>query len=257
MSIIPTDKWLLDASRKPLDIFEKLRDYFDGAYAFEIFEHLILHGMYHPTQNGKKRVKILKENKVWEITDQEIEKLQKLWEGPDVPVFIFPSDTTNPILKIDFNGKSGLAYKNKLFLFISEDNSEMEIRSLITHEYNHVCRLSKYQKEEEEYSLLDTIILEGLAEHAVFERFGKDYLSSWTSTYTNNELDNIWNKHIYPHRNILKIDPKHNDLLYGGYKYPKMSGYCAGYYLVKKYMESNHLTPKEMLNISSAKIAQI
>ena len=59
---------------------------------------------------------------------------------------------------------------------------------MFTHEYNHVCRLSKFQKSEEDYVLLDSIILEGLAENAVRERLGEEFLATWTSYYSNEEL---------------------------------------------------------------------
>ncbi|MCQ6275510.1 DUF2268 domain-containing protein [Bacillus sp. V3B] len=257
MSVVRTDKWLLNLYDKPIEMCEKIEEYFDGARASEIYHYLTLHGMYRPLQNGNKLVRSLQENKVWEIVHKEKRKLQNMWEGPDVPVFIFPSDINNRKIKRDFNGKSGLAFQDKLFLFISEDNEETEIKALLTHEYNHVCRLAKLQKKEEDYVLLDTIILEGLAENAVRERLGKEFVSTWTSYYSNEELDRIWKKLVCPNRNILKADRKHQDILFGLGYYPKMSGYCVGYYLVKNYIEANSLTSKDLLSIEATHIAQL
>ena len=59
------------------------------------------------------------------------------------------------------------------------------------------------------------MILEGIAENAVRERFGEEFLSYWTSIYTDNELLNMWEKLIVPNRSILKTDHKHYELLYG------------------------------------------
>lgn len=257
MSVISTDKWLADLYDQPIKICEKIKEYFDDAQAYEIYDYLTLHGMYRPFKNGKKQVRRLQENKVWEIVQNEKQQLKKMWEGPDVPVFIFPSDTQNQKFKMDFNGKSGLAFKDKLFLFISEDTMETEIRSLFTHEYSHVCRLLKFQKSEEDYVLLDTIILEGLAENAVFERYGVAFISTWTSYYTTNELEKIWNSLVYPNRNILKTDRKHQQILFGLGSYPKMAGYCVGYYLVEKYIEENSLTSNDLLNVPTDKIAHL
>lgn len=257
MSVIRTDKWLDDFYEQPIKICEKIKEYFDGAQAYEIYDYLTLHGMYRPFKNGKEHVRKLQENKVWEIVQNENERLQQIWEGPDVPVFIFPSDINNRRIKIDFNGKSGLAFKDKLFLFISKDTLEKDLRSLITHEYNHVCRLNKFQKNEDDYVLLDTIILEGLAENAVFERFGEEFISTWTSYYSTDELENIWNNLVYPNRNILKTDRKHQQILYGLGSYPKMAGYCVGYYLVEKYIEANSLTSNDLLNVPTDKIANL
>ena len=257
MSVIRTDKWLVDLYEQPIRICEKLKEYFDGAQAYEIYDYLTLHGMYSPLKNGNEQVRKLQENNVWEIVQNEEQRLQKIWEGPNVPVFIFPSDTNNRKIKKDFNGKSGLAFKDKLFLFISKDNSDKEIRSLFTHEYNHVCRLFKFQKSEEDYALLDTIILEGLAENAVRERFGEEYIAPWISYYSTDKLEKIWNNLVQPNRNILKTDRKHQDILYGLFSYPKMAGYCVGYYLVKKYLEENALTSNELLITPTDRIAQL
>lgn len=257
MSVIRTDKWLVDLYQQPIKLCEKLKDYFEGAQAYEIYDYLTLHGMYRPLKNGTEQVRKLQDNKVWEIVQDEKQQLQKMWEGPNVPVFIFPSDINNPSIKTDFNGKSGLAFKDKLFLFISKDSLEKEIRSLFTHEYNHVCRLFRYKKNEEDYILLDTIILEGLAENAVRERFGEKFIATWTSYYSMDELEKLWNNLVKPNRNLLKTERKHLDILYGLYSYPKMAGYCVGYQLVKKYMESNTLISKDLLNTPTDIIAQL
>lgn len=257
MSVISTDKWLVDLYEQPIKICEKIKDYFDDAQAYEIYDYLTLHGMYRPFKNGKEQVRKLQENKAWKIVQDENERLQQMWEGPDVPVFIFPSDINNRRINIDLNGKSGLAFKNKLFLFISENTLEKELRSLFTHEYNHVCRLFKFQKSEENYVLLDTIILEGLAENAVFERFGEAFISTWTSYYSTDELEKIWNNLVYPNRNILKTDLKHQQILYGLGSYPKMAGYCVGYFLVEKYIKENRLTSNDLLYVPTDKIAHL
>lgn len=257
MSVIRTDRWLLASYNNPLELCEKLTGYFNGAQAFEIYDYFLLNGMYVPLKNGKKNVKQLQENQLWEIVANETEQLQRVWNGPDIPIFIFPSDVNNQKLIEDFNGKSGLAFDNKLFLFLSEHNKEKEIRAMVTHEYNHVCRLSKYKKKEEDYVLLDTIILEGLAENSVKERYGEEWLADWTSYYTTEQLENMWRKIVYPNRNILKAKDKHHEILFGFRHYPKMVGYCVGYYLVKKYMESNSLSSQDIFGVKTDEIAQL
>ena len=257
MGVIRTDRWLRDSYHQPIEICEKLKIHFEGALAFEIYDYLTLHGMYQPLSNGNGVVKKLQKNKVWEIVQEEQLRLQKIWDGPNIPIFIFPSDKNNRELIKDFNGKSGLAFKDKLFLFISEDNVEKEIRALFTHEYNHVCRLSKFDKNEEDYVLLDTIILEGLAENAVREELGEEFSALWTSYYSSEELEKMWHNLVFPNRNILKSELKHQSILYGLRLFPKMLGYCVGYYLVKNYMEATNKTNKDLLDIKSENIAYI
>lgn len=251
LSVIRTDKWLVEAYDRPLEICGNLSGLFNGADASMIYDYLLLHGMYTPFTNGEKRIKRLQEKDVWGMVQQEAQFLRDMWEGPDIPIFIFPSDHTNEIIMKEFNGRSGLAFKDKLFLFLSEENEEEEIKSLLTHEYNHVCRLYHYPLQEDSYTLLDTIILEGLAEHAVRERYGEDYLAAWTSLYPDEKVREMWETCFEPNRTILKSDRKHHQLLYGSSLGHKMAGYAVGYYLVKAYMERHRFTTKELLSTES------
>ena len=257
MSVIRTDQWLLDSYDQPMDICKKLKLYFEGASAIEIYEYLAMNGMYQPEEDEKKVIKTLQNNRVWELVQNEQRRLQKEWDGPDVPVFIFPSDTTNPEFNREFNSMAGLAFKDKLFLFIAGHHSGMNIKSLFTHEYNHVCRLAKWQKHEEHYVLLDTIILEGLAENAVRERLGEKFTAKWTVKYSDEELERLWKTLVLPNRSIINSHPKHNEILFGFRHYPKMLGYCIGYYLVRQFIKEKKLTSKDLLPLDSTEIARI
>lgn len=256
MSVINTDKWLLKLYDRPIEMCKKLEACFEGAAAAEIYEYLNMNGMYDPSGDGKKVIKTLQKNRVWEVVQSEEQKLQKEWDGPNIPIFIFPSDSANPDFYREFNGKSGLAFQDKLFLFIAGHNSEREIKSLFTHEYNHVCRLSKFPKHEDDYVLLDTIILEGIAENAVRERLGEEFISKWTKNYSDEELDTLWRTIVQPNQNMLKSHYKHHELLYGLGHYPKMLGYCVGYYLVKQFLKDKKLTSKDLLHMEASHIAQ-
>ncbi|HLR80403.1 MAG TPA: DUF2268 domain-containing protein [Bacillota bacterium] len=258
MGVVQTDKWLNKLYDKPVELCKKLSEYFNGIDSSIIRTHLIQHGMYqHPTANGKKWVSQLQKNGVWTSVAKEAIALKQLWNGPDIPIFILPADSTNQHLKQDHNGKSGLAFNDKLFLFVSKYNTSKEISALFTHEYHHVCRLSKFQKSEADYVLLDTIILEGLAENAVRERLGEHYVAPWTTYYTTDELEAMWNEIIVPKHKIPRFLRQHHDLLFGIRAYPKMVGYCVGYYLVKKYMEENNLTSSDIIDTPSEDIARM
>jgi len=259
MSVIQTNKWLLEYYEEPIKLCEKLTGMFDNIAASHIYHYLIQHGMYQrPTKQGMKQVKQLINHEVWEVVKKEERKLKALWDGPNIPIFIFPSESTSRQMKRDYNGKSGLTFKDKLFLFVSEENTEKEIRALFTHEYNHACRLSKINKQMKDFVLLDTIIMEGLAENAVKERIGKDYLALWTTYYSDKQLEEIWKSIIIPHQEMPAYRRKHHDILYGFKLYPKMAGYCAGYYLVQRYLEQNSsLSSKELLSMPSTRIAEI
>lgn len=258
MSVIKTDKWLLDAYDDPTRLCEKFVKYFDDASASEIHHHLTRYGMYHrPQKGGTALVKKLQHKKIWQIIQKEEEELKKRWGGPNVPIFILPAEANDRKLKRDFNGKSGLAFKDKLFLFVTEENEEQEIKALFTHEYNHVCRLGSLAKNEEDYVLLDTVILEGMAENAVRERLGDEFVAAWTAYYSDQELKKMCEKLLWPNRLIQYHHPKHEDILYGMRFYPKMAGYCMGYYLVKQYMKAKNLSCKELLDRKAETIAQL
>ena len=255
--MIETDKWLLELYEEPLQIAEKLKPFFaEGTTPEDIYRYLMLNGMYRPVRSGKSTVEMMKEKGLWEFVKKEQKRLEKSWNGPDVPIFIFPSDRTNRRILKELNGKSGLAFKDKLFLFITDQNEEKEIKALLTHEYNHVCRLTSYEKSELNYSLLDSIILEGLAENAVRERLGEQYVAAYESYYTDDQLRQMWETHIKPNLSCKKQDHKHDQLLYGLRPYPKMAGYCVGYYIVKNTLAKNKKKTIDILDWPSEKIIE-
>lgn len=257
MPVVHTDNWIEESGGDPSKVCSKLSTYFPTSTSAEIHRHLTMFGMYRFAKQGSELTQQLQWNNAWDISSNELRRLQTKWKGPSVPVFIFPSDTDNKVLVRKFNGKSGLAYADKIFLFISPRNNETEIRAILTHEYNHTCRLNKFPKREEDCTLLDTIIMEGLAEAAVAERFGKEFTSSWTSLYSNRQLARFWNEFVYPNRMQRKGGEIHEKLLYGLDRYPEMAGYAVGYYVVKNFLKDKDLRSDDLLTIPSIKIAQL
>ncbi|UAL48624.1 DUF2268 domain-containing protein [Sutcliffiella horikoshii] len=257
MSIIHTDRWLEEDYHQPLNISKKLLKYFEDVTAAELYDYLIMHGMYRPVRDGKGTVEKLKTLDCWNIVLGEWKRLKKLWNGPDIPIFIFPSDKHNNQMKRDFKGKAGVAFKDKLFLFLPEDIEVNEMKALLTHEYNHICVLSKNNRKDDQYTLLDSVLIEGLAESAVKSLVGKEYTSSWTSYYTDKELENFLNKYIIPNKEVKKSERDHMKLLYGKGFYPKMLGYCVGYYLIQKILKEEKITYRALMSKSLSEIAKL
>lgn len=257
MTVVRTDKWIEESGGDPSEVCAKLSRYFPTASASEIHHHLTVFGMYLSAKQGRALLKKLQSNNVWDISANELELLRSKWKGPSVPVFLFPSDSDNKVLAREFKGKSGLAYADKIFLFISPQNSETEIKAILTHEYNHVCRLNSFPKREEDCTLLDTIILEGLAEVAVAERFGKRFTSSWTSLYSDRQLARFWKELVHPKRNYKKESSIHEEVLYGLDRYPHMVGYAVGYYLVRNFLKGTDFHVEDLLTRPSTEIAQL
>ncbi len=66
-----------------------------------------------------------------------------------------------------------------MFLFLTPLEDEKELEALIIHEYHHVCRMNKITKPIQEYTLLDSMVMEGLAEYTVENYCGKNYNAKW------------------------------------------------------------------------------
>lgn len=268
MAVIDTNKWLEDYAgnkgtsrlenrlQQEKSISKKLISYFKNTASYDIHDHLLQHGLFSPSSEDEEIITSLKSNHCWRIVKEELIRLRKVWNGPDVPVFIFPSDTRNQQLKRDFNGLSGLSYRDKVFLFVSEHATKAELCALLTHEYNHVCRLDYLDKRESSIELLDSICLEGLAEMAVQERLGREQLAKWAQVYSLDTALNHWDKWIKPNINIMKKERRHDELLYGRGFIPKWLGYNAGFHLVSSYMKNKERHIKAALHVSAETILE-
>lgn len=254
MRIEATDQWMLEET-DPLKLCKKLEPFFEP-FAFDaIHQHLYRHGMYQKTdqlEDHKNRIRLLQKKEIWKEMDKEACKLQKKWNGPHIPIFIFLSDHRNKMMKEKLKGRSGIAFKDKLILFITESNSPDDLRTLLAHEYHHTVRLHKLTKPETKFTLLDSIIMEGLAENAVREQYGSTKTAYWTSLYDEETLSNIWKQFIQPKLHLKKSNPKHALLLHGHKQFPEMAGYCCGYQLVQNYMIQNDVSTDQLLDVPAA-----
>ncbi|WP_249664455.1 DUF2268 domain-containing putative Zn-dependent protease, partial [Lysinibacillus sp. D4B1_S16] len=67
--------------------------------------------------------------------EQDFLYLQKKWDGPSIPIYIFPITRQQTI-----TNENGVAYPHSLFLFVGEVEKQ-ELQALLAHEYNHVLVL--------------------------------------------------------------------------------------------------------------------
>jgi len=257
LAIVRTDEWLVNSSGKLDQLCNKLVALFPKATSREIFFHLTNHGMYRSNTGAKEIVEQMKKKRIWEAVAERYKKLKERWKGPDIPVFIFPADWRNGRLQAEFNGKGGLAYKDKLFLFLLPHHSNEEIEALLTHEYSHVCRMEKLKKNEEEATLLDAMVFEGLAEYAVGVYVGKAYQANWTTYYTEKQIEVFWRRYLSPNLLITRDDPWYNRLLYGAGFYPKMLGYAVGLELINRCLKGKNVRFERLMSLSAEKIVQI
>ena len=266
MPIVATNAWLkeyetlkkssfLDKMEWQRDVIcEKLLPYFTDATTFDIQFHLLQYGLFNPETLDKKAIDAINQSNYWSIAQVEFHQLRKEWNGPDIPIFIFPSNFNNRALKNEFNGRSGLAHKDKMFLFIPPKIDSQEIKALITHEYNHVCRLHYLNQNEEDINLLEHMVMEGLAEMAVKERVGEKHLSKWTSIYSVDFAKDCWEKWIKT--NMRKKRIEQFDFMYGNTEkqIPKWMGYNVGYHLVCSFINHEKMKAKIALQTPTERI---
>ncbi len=253
MSVRPTNQWLNNFNNVRKGHNEKnleeiqctllchpLKDVFIDLSPEEIQYNLQQNGLFQAHE--EVAVDELEKEHVWEIVQKEFERLKKQWNGPDVPIYIFPIT-----LEQSQTRKNGVAYPNAVFLFIARGLEKEELKALLAHEYNHVCRLQYVNKTLDEMTLRDSLILEGLAECAVEELYGDKWLAPWLKHYSKKEVLKIWQVNFLPVLDIQGVQ-NHIEFLYGG-KLPKWIGYCIGYEIVRTYKKN---FPKGKLYLKSA-----
>ncbi|WP_338652065.1 DUF2268 domain-containing putative Zn-dependent protease [Lysinibacillus sp. Y5S-8] len=247
MAVVPTDKWLDEFvyARKSTKkdelhslqcsiLCDHLVELFQDGLSEEIHYSLQQQGLFLPYETVD--VEQLKQHNVWDCVQQEFIYLQKKWNGPTIPIYIFPITQQQTM-----TNKNGVAYPQALFLFIGEVETQ-ELQALFAHEYNHVCRLHNLKKSLDEMTLLDALILEGLAESAVKDLYGEKWLAPWLKKYSATELLVLWKSHFLQNLQVEGVE-KHLPFLYGG-ELPPWIGYCIGYKIVQSYSKkysSRHL----------------
>ncbi|MCK1998253.1 DUF2268 domain-containing protein [Psychrobacillus psychrodurans] len=199
---------------------------------------LLKNGLFEPTEwkSLKKILRELDSKSIWDIVKQEYKYLRELWDGPKVSIYIFPIRKEGTKRRKDSPRKNGIAYKRVLFLFVSSDLTKEEIKALVAHEYNHVCRLQFLDSLPAAITLDDSIIIEGLGEFAVKQLYGKKWIAPWTNMYRLEEVSEIWQRHFVPALQIKGVK-NHQLYLFGNPNTPfsKWIGYHIGYQIVYSY----------------------
>ena len=250
VSVIETNKWLEKNFDEPIEICQKIIRG-EKAKATDFYRYLVKFGMYKPNNQSRETYKQLINNNVWQTVGAIYQKYRKEWKGLEIPIYIFPMFQPSELFIRSTTKKSGLSFQDKLFLFLTPDLKEKEIEALFVHEYHHVCRMNYSMKEIRDYTLLDSIVLEGLAELAVEECCGSDFLADWCVMYSNKQIEQFAKKFLVDNLSLKKDDRLHNQLLFGGGIFPKMLGYAAGYAIVSKSRDSKRLSLCDTFTISS------
>lgn len=101
MGIIRTDQWLKDYFDRPMKICEKLKPYFKGQTADDIYNQLLKFGMYRPSKASRNHLGDMIDYNAWEKVDKIFRKYQK-----NGPAQIFQSSCFPWDKKEDFSSDS-------------------------------------------------------------------------------------------------------------------------------------------------------
>ena len=267
MAIIQTQEWLynfIDACKKPSKItpFQWQREhickpmekYFSTNNLEALHFELLNNGLFEPIEwtGIEKRLLKMADRRIWRSVEKEYQMLKEKWCGPEATIFIFP-------IKIESANtlkKNGIAYPGKIILFISSDISEYGLKSLIAHEYNHVCRFENLGLELNNIPLKDSLIIEGLGEYSVQDQYGEQCLAPWTKKYSFEETIELWRKYFVPALNMTGRD-KQSEFMYGNNNnpFPDWIGYSIGYQIVDSFQKKHGPFLKgEFYSISSDEI---
>lgn len=266
MGTVATDRWLVQFSNRVKtlrdgnklwihyqELIEPLIQYFPEFHPQHLHRMLLAQGMFLPDCDIEESLAAFQKKQYWQKVEQEYQWLKKNWQGPGAKVFLFPLEERNAFIMNKLGGKTGISFWDRIFLFLSKKTTDQGLKALVTHEYHHVCRLAVLKKPEQELTLLDSLIIEGLAEYAVFERLGKREVGIWTSIYQKDDLKKIW-KQSFSDYLELKGKQRHAPFLFGDKRWniPQWAGYALGFEMV----QSTKLTTKKLLSMSSEEILE-
>ena len=192
-------------------------------------------GNYNNSQYGNLSEK--EKQSISKTIQSTINKCNKILPLPTKNfIFVFPWFPSEK--ESVFNGSFGFAaYSCVLYLFIAPHIFTKEsIADSVAHEINHTISYYYHFDRYTQWSLLDHIVNEGLAENFREDVF-KTKSAPWAIALSEQMAFEILKK-IYPKLNS-KDDKIHQAVFFGNDKYERWTGYSVGYWLVKKFKKMN------------------
>ena len=107
---------------------------------------------------------------------------------------LFILDENDDFAKIKLNGVSAYTdWDGKVcFVVLPDENVRSTLKSVVTHEYHHHWRISGMAFRENEETVLDRLVLEGLAEHFVRIRLGEEYIGPYKDALSETQAKSLW-----------------------------------------------------------------
>ncbi|WP_416151260.1 DUF2268 domain-containing protein [Salipaludibacillus sp. HK11] len=168
-----------------------------------------------------------------------IKTIKHEFSGPNANLYLFPLNRSHKKIMEDLDGKNGCTFPNYVLLFWKEQLVLSKQKALLLHEYHHVARLHHRKETERTISLLESMVMEGLAEWEVKNRLGEDHTAPWTTLYSKQELMKWWHR-LFKENINLSGRTLHYPFLFGGIGgSPPWIGYQLGYYIINEFMKYN------------------
>lgn len=166
-------------------------------------------------------------------------------------VFIFPYFPTESD-KV-FNGVMAVARYSCVFHVFLADNFEIDdLERTIAHELNHTIYYYHHFDSFGSYTLLDQMVIEGLAEHFVEEVLDVSP-APWSKALTDDMAQSIFGE---IEEQLHSTDEElHLSVMYGDERFAKWSGYSLGYKIVAGYRKQRpSVTWEDLMRIDSIEI---
>ncbi|WP_100373509.1 DUF2268 domain-containing protein [Bacillus sp. FJAT-45037] len=269
IGIVRTDKWFTHYTNewsKKINEAEKRKwhqklfitpflSLFESHGEYQLSQQLEHIGLIPSSINPRPIYEHFRQNAYWDVLAVQFCHLQKKWEAPDIPVYLFPANPNSKEVQL-LGGKNGLAMQEAIIILADQGLSIDQLRAIFTHEYHHILRLNQTLVREDSITLLESMIMEGLAEFAVKEEIGEDQIAVWTSMYKKREAVRLFKQWLVPHLNELGRR-KHLSYLYGGgiQQVPRWLGYCCGYHIVAS--AAAHLGIKSTKDLSKVEASEL
>ena len=195
-----------------------------------------------------------------DIAEQAIQTAEARLQRPDINarVVILPGDGESSVLVQQMRGVLGFSLGAQVVLtFVwPTENWQQWLEYTMTHEYAHLVRNHLfprglaggrlvYMRTQEPETLLDAMIVEGLADTFASELM-ENVNPPWTSALTPDVEERIWPKVL---RRLAVSDPSEiRRVLFGDNdRIPTWTGYTIGHHIVQGFMKLNAGTSLEKM----------
>ncbi|MGB7998736.1 MAG: DUF2268 domain-containing putative Zn-dependent protease [Anaerobacillus sp.] len=221
-------------------------------------ESMLFFGMIHPESDPDlltSKLTKVKDLNCEMVIQSELSRLQLKYQSDHLIFFeLFILSDNDHFVKEKLGGVSAFTEWNGKMCFIvnpSEDITPV-LRSVIAHEFHHHMRIQRLKMKEENETLLDRLILEGLAEHFVMCELGEEYLGPYKDALNETEAKYYWNNRFKQHMFVKGIAAE--PFMFGSNEkaLPFWGGYAIGFFLVKQYITKHpELTIQQLTGLPS------